>query len=109
MQTVVIIFNVTLACCCLAVARWIWVFRLSLRRTTQVLLAADMIAHDTLRDAPNHIAQGQFTIQQWQLFLSQLSPAIAQGKVILGWAKLAQTIGTLTWSRKGFFQLYQRR
>lgn len=70
-------------------------FRLSLKRSTQVLVMAEIMAHETLQDAPEQILQGQFNLRQWNQFLSQLDPAIAQGKAILGWLKLSQSIAKI--------------
>lgn len=107
MQTIVIIFNVTLACCCLAVARQIWRFRLSLRRSTRSLLLAEMVAHEVLKDAPAQIAQGQFTAKQWKQFLAQLEPAMQRGQAILTWVQWGQMLGMFV-LRRGWKVHYSR-
>ena len=69
MQTTVIVLNIILASCCLALAWRLWRFRLSLKRSTQVLVLTEQVVHETLRDAPELITQGQFNLRQWNLFL----------------------------------------
>ena len=101
MQIIVIILNVILAGGCLWLARRIWLFRQSLKRSTQALLFTEMVVHETLRDAPDLITQGKFNIRQWNQFLSQLGPAIYQGKMILTWAQWGQRFGTILLRQTG--------
>ena len=106
MQIIVIGFNVILASYCLVWARRLWLFRLSLQRSTQVLLLTEMAIHDALKDAPSLIAQGQFNLRQWNQFLAQLGFAIRQGRIVLAWARQGQRLGgimiSLSWRWRCF-------
>lgn len=95
MQIIVICLNVILASCCLVWARRLWLFRLSLQRWTQVLLLTEMAVHEALKDAPLLIAQGQFSLRQWNQVLSQLGLAVRQGMTMLVWARQSQRLGSL--------------
>ena len=99
MQIIVIGFNVILASYCLVWARRLWLFRLSLQRSAQVLLFTEMVVHDALKDAPILIAQGQFNLRQWNQFLSQLGLAVRQGMTVLAWARQSQRFGLLMLSQ----------
>ena len=95
MPIIVIIFNVTLACCCLVVARQIWLFRLSLRRSTQALILTEMVVHEVLQDAPVQISRGELTVKQWNQFLAQLGPAVQQGRDLMTWVQRSRSFGTI--------------
>ena len=99
MPTIVIIFNIILASCCVAFAWRLWRFRRALKRSTQVLVLTEQTVHETLRDAPALIAQGQFNLHQWNLFLEQLGRAIRQGQSVLALMHQGQRLGiiAMTW------------
>lgn len=99
MPTIVIVSNIILASCCLAVAWRLWRFRLSLKRSTQVLVWTEQVVHETLTDAPELIAQGQFNLHQWNLFLDQLGTAIHQGQSVLALLRQGQRLGMIAVNR----------
>ena len=101
MPTIVIVFNIILASCCLIFAWRLWRFRLSVKRSTQVLVLTEQMVHETLKDAPEQIAQGQFNLRQWNLFLEQLGTSIHQGKSILALMRQGQRLGIMAVTRSG--------
>lgn len=109
MQIIVIVLNVILASYCLAWARRLWLFRLSLQRSTQVLQLTEMVVHDTLKDAPTLISQGQFNLRQWNQFLSQLRLVVGQGMTVLAWARQSQRLGLIILAQSWRWRSPKRR
>ena len=109
MPTIVIVFNIILASGCLLVALRLWRFRLSLKRSTQVLVLTEQVVHETLKDAPELIAQGQFNLQQWNLFLAQLGASIQQGQAVLALMRQGQRLGTMAVTQRGRLSLGRLR